>query len=124
MSGSKGREIVEKLLTFIEMVSNRKLKFSSIVDMNTGKTSDPTDRMVAAVDAALRAAKVEGLREAAGRIRKRGDEYMKDCEAKDASGKKYRDTYEMRRVNSGRAWAFKDLADELDARAAQIERGE
>lgn len=51
MSGSKGQEIVEKLLTFIEAVSNRKLKFSSIVDMNTGKTSDPTDRMVAAVDA-------------------------------------------------------------------------
>ncbi len=65
MSESKGQEIVEKLLTFIEMVSNRKLKFSSIVDMNTGKTSDPTDRMVAAVDAALRAAKVEGLEDVA-----------------------------------------------------------
>ncbi len=39
---------------------------------------------------------------------------MRDCEAKDATGKKYRDTYEMRRVNSGRAWAFKDMADALD----------
>ena len=59
------------------------------------------------------------LLEAVTKIRQRGDEYMRDCEAKDASGKKYRDTYEMRRVNSGRAWAFKDLADELDRLAQE-----
>ncbi len=106
MSESKGQEIVEKLLTFIEMVSNRKLKFSSIVDMNTGKTSDPTDRMVAAVDATLRAAKVEGLREALHIIK---------C-----------DPENMRGTN----WVDHDDVEALEARiaeleqAAQIEEGE
>ena len=64
-------------------------------------------------------ARQEALMEAVSKIRSRGDEYMRDCKAKDASGKKYRDTYEMRRVNSGRAWAFKDLADELDRLARE-----
>ncbi len=68
---------------------------------------------------ALQHARQEALLEAVSKIRSRGDEYMRDCKAKDASGKKYRDTYEMRRVNSGRAWAFKDLADELDRLARE-----
>jgi hypothetical protein len=68
-------------------------------------------------------ARQEAMMEAVSKIRSRGDEYMRDCKAKDASGKKYRDTYEMRRVNSGRAWAFKDLADELDRLAREGVKG-
>ena len=59
------------------------------------------------------------LLEAAEKIRERGNEYLRDCEAKDARGKRYRDTCDMRRVNSGRAWALKDLADELARLASE-----
>ena len=51
--------------------------------------------------------------EAAEKVRKRGDEYMQNCEAS------YQDTYEMRRVNSGRARALKDVADALDRLASE-----
>ena len=71
------------------------------------------------IASALTETRRAALLEAVTKIRQRGDEYMRDCEAKDASGKKYRDTYEMRRVNSGRAWAFKDLADELERLAQE-----
>ena len=79
---------------------------------------DP-DNDIGIIEQALTTARQEALMEAVSKIRSRGDEYMRDCKAKDASGKKYRDTYEMRRVNSGRAWAFKDLADELDRLARE-----
>ena len=113
MSGSKGQEIVEKLLTFIEMVSNRKLKFSSIVDMNTGKTSDPTDRMVAAVDAALRAAKAEGAREAIKVCRDRMLLWQSHGGAKLASPHSHLSI----------EGEYQVIIDDLDARAAQIEEG-
>ena len=79
--------------------------------------------LVDEITQALTTARQEALMEAVSKIRSRGDEYMRDCKAKDASGKKYRDTYEMRRVNSGRAWAFKDLADELDRLAREGREG-
>ena len=63
---------------------------------------------------ALKQARQAAIAEVVRTIRARGNVYMRDCQAKDATGKKYRDPYELRRVNSGRAWAFKDLADELD----------
>ncbi len=41
--------LIEQMLVFIEKTSRRKLSFSAIVDMNTGKTENPQDRLVAAV---------------------------------------------------------------------------
>ena len=122
----QAKELVEKMLTFIEQVSKRKLRFSSIVDLNTGATSDPTDRLVAAVNAALRRAKAEGMREAAGRI-------CMFCANLDGEWANSIKTDFVRHVHSisGRiaeckAWAIRAGIVELekaDARAAQIEEG-
>ena len=66
MTPSDGRtreasKLVEGMLTFIEKTSRRKIAFASIVDMNTGKTENPQDRLVAHVDKALDAAYQRGL---------------------------------------------------------------
>ena len=44
---TRERKLVEELLTFIEAVSGRKLRFSSIANFKTGETEDPQDRTAA-----------------------------------------------------------------------------
>ena len=86
-----------------------------IIPMQPSQREARIEWLVEFAQATRRAA----LLEAAEKIRERGNEYLRDCEAKDARGKRYRDTCDMRRVNSGRAWALKDLADELARLASE-----
>ena len=44
---TRERKLVDELLTFIEATSGRKLKFSTIANLNTGETEDPQDRIAA-----------------------------------------------------------------------------
>lgn len=55
-------KLVEDMLSFIEKTSRRAIRFSSIVDLKTGKLENPQDRLVAHVDKALTAAYQRGLR--------------------------------------------------------------
>lgn len=57
-------ELTEKLLTFIETCGGRKLKFSSIVNRDTGKTENPTDRITAQLMAFAKQQRAEVWREA------------------------------------------------------------
>ena len=49
LTAERAAQLVEAMLVFIEKTSRRKLSFSAIVDMNTGTTENPQDRLVAAV---------------------------------------------------------------------------
>jgi len=44
---TRERKLVDELLTFIEHTSGRKIKFSTIVNLKTGETEDPQDRIAA-----------------------------------------------------------------------------
>ena len=69
--------LVSQMLNFIETCSRRKLRFSSIVNLQTGETSDPTDRLVQAV--------VDALTTEAARVRgetwREAEQYANECEA-------------------------------------------
>ena len=89
------------------------LCFKLALLIDTGTHLEVDTEAMEAIAHALKNARQEALREAAEKVRKRGDEYMQNCEAS------YQDTYEMRRVNSGRARALKDVADALDRLASE-----
>ena len=61
---TRERKLVEELSTFIEAVSGRKLRFSSIANLKTGETEDPQDRIAAwlkrHLDADRQQGRVEG----------------------------------------------------------------
>ena len=44
---TRERKLVDELLTFIELTSGRKIKFSTIANLKTGETEDPQDRIAA-----------------------------------------------------------------------------
>ena len=64
---TRERKLVEELLTFIEAVSGRKLRFSSIANFKTGETEDPQDRIAAwlkrHLDGTYAQGRVEGARD-------------------------------------------------------------
>ena len=64
---TRERKLVEELLTFIEAVSGRKLRFSSIANFKTGETEDPQDRIAAwlkrHLDDTYTQGRVEGARD-------------------------------------------------------------
>ena len=64
---TRERKLVEELLTFIEAVSGRKLRFSSIANLKTGETEDPQDRIAAwlkrHLDDTYAQGRVEGARD-------------------------------------------------------------
>lgn len=62
--GAVAKDMVEAILQFVERVANRTLKFSAIMNLNTGKTQNVEDRIAEYVQKHLDAAYAEGLREA------------------------------------------------------------
>ena len=68
---------------------------------------------IAHIDAALRRAKVEGMREA-GKIARANAELLRPPSRQ----------FELNMVNKAKSEEAGMIADEIDARAAQIERGE
>ena len=64
LTAERAAQLVEAMLVFIEKTSRRKLSFSAIVDMNTGTTENPQDRLVAAVIKHDKQTRQEALREA------------------------------------------------------------
>lgn len=65
LTTERAAELVEQMLVFIEKTSRRKLSFSTIVDMHTGKIDNPQDRLIAAVIKHDKQTRQEALREAA-----------------------------------------------------------
>jgi hypothetical protein len=63
--------LVEQMLVFIEKTSRRKLSFSAIVDMNTGKTENPQDRLIAAVTKHDQQTRRAALLECANKVKDR-----------------------------------------------------
>ena len=64
LTAERAAQLVEAMLVFIEKTSRRKLSFSAIVDMNTGTTENPQDRLVAAVIKHDKQTRQAALREA------------------------------------------------------------
>ena len=63
LTAERAAQLVEAMLVFIEKTSRRKLSFSAIVDMNTGTTENPQDRLVAAVIKHDKQTRQEALRD-------------------------------------------------------------
>ena len=107
LTAERAAQLVEAMLVFIEKTSRRKLSFSAIVDMNTGTTENPQDRLVAAVIKHDKQTRQEALREAAKVARNRADLLKPKL------------GLWLNMVNYHRSMEADELADELDRLASE-----